>query len=58
MLEFNGKRSVGNRSQVLNICYFSRHIKLKKEKRSIEYLPTDKMWEDFTTKLRKGAKFR
>ncbi len=58
MLETNGKKSAGKRTQALNIrCYFFLGDQVEKGNVTIEYCPTDDMVRDFHTKPLQGKKF-
>jgi hypothetical protein len=58
LLETNGKKSSGKRTQALNICYFFLTDQVKKGNVTIVYCPTDDMVGDFHTKPFQGGKFQ
>jgi hypothetical protein len=58
LLEINGKKSSGKRTQALNIGYFFLTDQVEKGNLSVEYCPTDDMVGDFHTQPLQGKKFR
>jgi hypothetical protein len=58
LLETNGKKSSGKRTQALNIRYFFLTDQVEKGNVTIVYCPTDDMIGDFHTKPLQGEKFR
>jgi hypothetical protein len=57
LLETNGKRSSGKRTQALNIRYFFITNQVEKGNAQIEHCGTDDMAGDFFTKPLQGKKF-
>ncbi|CAJ1967308.1 unnamed protein product [Cylindrotheca closterium] len=57
LLEENGCKSAGKRSQAINICYFFITDQVEKGNVKIEYCPSDNMIADFMTKPLQGEKF-
>ncbi|CAJ1952141.1 unnamed protein product [Cylindrotheca closterium] len=57
LLEENGCKSTGKRSQAINIRYFFITDQVEKGNVKIEYCPTDNMIADFMTKPLQGEKF-
>ena len=43
LMEVNGKRSAGKRSQALDVCYFFMIDQVEKENVLIKYYPTDEI---------------
>jgi hypothetical protein len=58
LLETNGKKSSGKRTQALNVRYFFLMDQVEKGNVTIVCFPTDDMIEDFHTKPLQGEKFR
>ena len=57
LLEENGMKSSGKRTQHLEIRYYFITDQVAKGKMTIEYCPTDDMTGDFPSKALQGAKF-
>ncbi|CAJ1936841.1 unnamed protein product [Cylindrotheca closterium] len=57
LLEENGCKSAGKRSQAINIRYFFITDQVEKGNVKIKYCPTDDMIADFMTKPLQGEKF-
>jgi hypothetical protein len=58
LLETNSKKSLGKRTRVLNIRYFSTTDQVEKGNAQIEHCGTDNMVGDFFTKPLQGEKFQ
>ena len=58
LLENNGQKSAGKRSQHLNIQFFFVNDQKEKKRLSIMYCPTDLMLGDYMTKPTHGTKFK
>jgi hypothetical protein len=58
LLETDGKKSSGKRTQALNMRYFFLTDQVEKGSLTIAYCPTDDMVGDFHTKPLQGEKFR
>jgi hypothetical protein len=58
LLETNGAKSAGKRSQALNVRYFFLADQVEQGNLRIAYCPTEKMVADYMTKPLQGAKFK
>ena len=58
LLQENGRKIAGKRSQALNVRYFFLMDQVKKGSLRITYCPTDDMTADYMTKPLQGKKFR
>ena len=55
LLDTNGRKSAGKRSQEMHICYFFIADQVEKGNVEIEHCPTDGMVSDFMTKPLQGS---
>ena len=57
LLEENGKKSSGKRTQYFNIRYFLVTDAVTREECEIEWIPREHMYADYMTKAQLGAEF-
>jgi hypothetical protein len=50
LLEKNGRKSAGEQSRALNVCYFFTTDQISQGNLTVEYCPTSEMIGDFFTK--------
>jgi hypothetical protein len=58
LLEKNGRKSIGKRTQHISIRYFFVTDQIKLNEVSVEYCPTKEMTGDFMTKPLQGSPFK